>query len=298
MIDDHIPEPAAAATAGLEESCGKSSWLCLAPPAPGIERMEAFFTGHAFDSHAHDTYALGLTLSGVQCFDYRGARRDSLGGQVIVLHPDEDHNGRAGIETGFHYRMIYLAPHLIARALDGRARHLPFLRAAVSSDPRLVAALRDVLHDVDQPLAELAQDHIVTMLADALLATDESGQRKQAARGRPPRLDTAAIDRARAYLDANAATMPGSADLEQVSGLDRFTLARQFRRRVGTSPYRYLVMRRLDAARGQLLAGASLADAAVSAGFADQAHLTRQFRQAVGMTPGHWRAMTLRGRAA
>lgn len=296
MIEELIAESAGTAVAGLEGSCGKpagpKSWLRLAPPAPGILRMEAFFTGHAFDAHAHDTYAFGVTLSGVQCFDYRGARRDSLGGQAIVLHPDEFHNGRAGIETGFHYRMIYLAPHLIARALDGRAAHLPFIRAAVSSDPRLVAALSDALQDFDQPLSELAQDHVVSALAEALLAADESGQLKKGARGRKRQIDIVAIERTRAYLDAAADSLPGSAELERVSGLDRFTLARQFGRRTGTSPHRYLVMRRLERARDALLAGAGIADAAIAAGFADQAHFTRQFRRAVGMTPGRWRAMT------
>jgi AraC-like DNA-binding protein len=279
---------------GLERSCGKSgrSWLRLAPPAPGIERLEAFFTGHAYDDHRHDTYAFGLTMSGVQCFDYRGARRDSVTGQVIVLHPDESHNGRAGIDDGFRYRMIYVAPHLIADALQDRVRHLPFRRDVVSNDARLFHALVDVLGDIDRPLEPMAQDHVVATLADALLPSDQASSRK--ALGRPVRIDAPAIDRVREYLDGQLAAAPDSAALEAVSGLDRFTLARQFRRRIGTSPYHYLVMRRLDLARHRLLAGMKLADAALSAGFADQSHFTRQFKRAFGVTPGNWRIMAAR----
>lgn len=67
---------------GLERCCGNArrDWLRYAPAAPGIGRLEAYFTGHAYDDHRHDTYALGLTLSGVQSFDYRGARQDSAAG--------------------------------------------------------------------------------------------------------------------------------------------------------------------------------------------------------------------------
>jgi hypothetical protein len=94
--------------AGLERSCGPSprDWIKLAPPQPGLDRIEAFFAGHAYDPHRHDTYAIGYTLAGVQSFDYRGARSDSTTGMVIVLHPDEVHNGRAGAQAGFRYKML------------------------------------------------------------------------------------------------------------------------------------------------------------------------------------------------
>src|SRR5215472_3308572 len=82
----------------LARSCGPSpaDWIRLAPAQPGLERIEAFFAGHAYDPHRHDTYAMGYTMGGVQSFDYRGSRQDSLAGDVIVLHPDETHDGRAG----------------------------------------------------------------------------------------------------------------------------------------------------------------------------------------------------------
>jgi AraC-like ligand binding domain len=108
----------------LERSCSgvAGDWIRAAPSEPGIERIEAFFAGHAYDPHRHDTYALGFTISGVQSFDYRGARADSLAGDAIVLHPDEMHDGRSGAEYGFSYRMLYVEPRLIAEALGGKAR--------------------------------------------------------------------------------------------------------------------------------------------------------------------------------
>ena len=86
------------------------------------------------------------------------------------------------------------------------------------------------------------------------------------------------------------------ATLETLSGLDRWTLARQFRARFGTSPARFRTMRQLDRVRGLIEGGASLADAALAAGFADQSHMTRHFKRAYGMTPGRWAAAIGRGR--
>ena len=47
-------------------------------------------------------------------------------------------------------------------------------------------------------------------------------------------------------------------------------------------------MRRLDFARSRLGDGTPLADVALAAGFADQAHFTRMFRSAFGLTPGRY----------
>lgn len=264
----------------------RGDWICHAPPQAGLDRLDAFFAGHAYDPHRHDTYALGITLGGVQSFDYRGARADSTAGHAIVLYPDEKHDGRAGGAGGFRYRMLYLEPRLIRDALGPRARSLPFVPRAVLRDRRLLAALRLALDDLDGPLESLELDQTVLGIAEALLALD------QTASGRPETTDCAiAVERARAFLDAHVTRVVASEELEAATGLDRYTLARQFRRRLGTSPYRYLTMRRLDRARARLRAGDSLADAAFASGFADQSHMTRQFHRAYGLTPGRWRAI-------
>lgn len=273
----------------LEGSCGAShrDWLRLSPDIGAVERVEAYFSGYAFDPHRHDTYALGITLSGVQRFDYRGAEANSLTGDLIVIHPDEVHNGRAGAETGFTYRMAYIEPRLIRDALGGRAGALPFVRRAVLDDARLRGALVALLADLDRPLEPLEADQAVAAVAEALIDLDPSATRGSARNAACAR----AVERARAYLDAHHQRVVASEELEAVTGLDRFEGARQFRRRLGTSPYRYLTLRRLARARALIRSGAALADAAAETGFADQSHMTRQFKAAFGLSPGRWRAM-------
>jgi AraC-like DNA-binding protein len=257
-----------------------------APDEPGIERIDAYFAGYAYDPHRHDTYALGYTLTGLQCFDYRGAVRASRPGNVIVLHPDERHNGRAGEESGFRYRMIYLEPRLIAAALGTRAAALPFVSEVVSTDAYLLRALTAALDDLERPFEALERDQIVLAIAEALLARDPSARR-----GAFAATSAVAVERTRQFLDAHFDRTVASEELEAATGLDRYALARHFRARLGTSPYRYLTMRRLDHARGEIRAGASLADAAFASGFADQSHMTRHFKRAYGLSPGKWRSL-------
>ncbi|WP_404822677.1 hypothetical protein [Burkholderia anthina] len=68
--------------------------------------------------------------------------------------------------------------------------------------------------------------------------------------------DYLAARRARDYLHANFTRIVTLDELEIVTGRDRWSLSHDFRTFYGTSPYRYLTMRRLGAVRSMLRAGA------------------------------------------
>ncbi|WP_204017144.1 AraC family transcriptional regulator [Sphaerimonospora thailandensis] len=246
--------------------------------APGIERLEAALVGEAFSPHRHDTYAVGITLAGVQTFRYRGERRHCLPGEWHVLHPDELHDGAAGTEDGFGYRIIYLDPVLVRDALGGGP--LPFV-----ADPVIHAVpshLAGFLTNIDEPLDDVEAAETATAIAD-VLRTHAAPSRR-----RPVALDMTAVRRVRALLSDDPTTRHRAEELEIVAGLDRWSVARQFRAAFGTSPTRFRTMRQLDMARRLIRTGRRLSDVAVMAGFADQAHLTRMFKRAYGLTPAAW----------
>ena len=250
-------------------------------PHAALQRLTARFGGHAFDLHRHETYAVGLTLWGAQSFHYRGTLQTSRGGQVMVIHPDEAHDGHASVDDGFAYRMLYVDPASVSAALDGAGP--PFVPGVVADDPVMSGLLREAFADFPQPLEPLAVDAIVERLANRLAA--RSDERKT-----PRRSPTAhrAVARARDFLAAEAQRTVASDELEKVTGLDRFALARHFRAATGTSPHRYQVGRRLARAQAMIAQGVALSETAAATGFADQSHLTRHFVARFGLTPGRW----------
>src|SRR5215469_9097702 len=268
--------------AGLERSCDPGEWVDATRPADGVELFRARLRGSPFNRHRHDVYAIGVTEEGVQAFAYRGTVERSLPGQVFILHPDELHDGRADGPGLFGYRQIYLTPDRIASALPaltGRPAPLPFA-SPVTDDPALARVVRSAFAGAPEPLAV---DTLILQLAEGLL--------RSSAASLPGtlrcRVDLPAVERGRDFLRSRLA-VARSSEVEAVTGLDRYQFARQFHAVYGTSPYRYSVMRRIDEARGWLRDARPLAETALEAGFADQAHFTRTFKAAFGMTPGRY----------
>ncbi|PZG48009.1 AraC family transcriptional regulator [Spongiactinospora gelatinilytica] len=251
--------------------------------AEGIERLEAALVGAAFSPHRHDTYAIGMTMAGVQTFRYRGERRVCLPGEWHILHPDELHDGAAGGEEGFGYRILYVDPFLVQEALGGGP--LPFVADPVVRPQRMHPALAACLRRMDEPLDEFARLEVALLVVAALERHADAPPRRT--HGKPA---LEALTRVRELIAADPAARHTLAEYERVSGLDRWTIARQFRVVFGTSPTRFRTMRRLDLVRRALRQGTPLPEAALAAGFADQSHMTRMFKRAYGFTPGEWAA--------
>ena len=253
--------------------------------APGkLNRIEASFSGKAFSPHRHDTYAIGITLDGIQTFDYRGHTRHSLPGQVVVLHPDEIHDGRAGNDGGFRYRTLYLHPQHVQEILDGMP--LPFIKNGISTNNGLRRSVTNLLEDYDRPLSELEHDDFIYDLVQSLSTIGN-------APAKPSAKSFKAALAAREYIDDSLDDAVTLQDLETATGRDRWALSRDFRAFYGTSPCRYLNFRRLESAKDMLQKGCSIADTAYACHFSDQSHFTRHFKKTFGITPDKWRTIVL-----
>lgn len=250
--------------------------------ADGIERLEASLRGNAFATHTHDTYAIGVTLTGVQTFSYRGDQQIGLPGEGHVLHPDEPHDGTPGTDDGFGYRIVYLSPALVQQALGGQP--LPFVAEPIVPPGRLSAPLLHWLRRMDDTLSDIEAVELTVTLTDLLQALSTPRRPRR----RP--LPLAQLTRVRDLIADDPTVHHSAANLEAISGLDRWAIARHFRAAFGTTPTRYRTMRQVDRARTLIAGGTPLGEAAAQAGFADQSHLTRMFTRTYGLPPGRWAA--------
>jgi AraC-like DNA-binding protein len=149
--------------------------------------------------------------------------------------------------------------------------------------------LRYALWEFDHPIDSMTRTDVVSSLSCVLRCAsgDENAKRS---------LRLQSVLRIRDLIAADPCLVHSAEELELVSGLTRWEMARQFRAAYGTSPSSFRTMRQLDKARHLIGAGFPLSEAAVHVGFSDQSHMSRMFKRTYGLTPRAWQMALAQGR--
>ncbi|WP_426419677.1 helix-turn-helix domain-containing protein [Bradyrhizobium genosp. A] len=98
------------------------------------------------------------------------------------------------------------------------------------------------------------------------------------------------VRRIRDYIEGHIGQRITVKLLAKLANLSVCYFVRAFKRSLGVTPHDYLIRRRIELTMG-LLSGTDMAlsEIALAAGFADQSHCARRFRQHVGMSPCDYR---------
>jgi AraC-like DNA-binding protein len=137
------------------------------------------------------------------------------------------------------------------------------------------------------PAGPLVGDCLITALCATLFASPRRAARTGA-------FHPAARQRVLERIERDLEKPLTLADLADEAGLGARQFCRAFRATTGTSPYQYVLGRRVERARCLIATGRPLAEVALLCGFADQSQFTRVFTRHVGLSPAVYRGTLLR----
>ncbi|WP_214327807.1 AraC family transcriptional regulator [Nonomuraea sediminis] len=252
------------------------------PAVPEVDLLKARYVTHRFARHVHDSYAIGVILTGVEEFHHRGSLLRAAEGEIVLVNPDTPHTGQAGVPGGWAYRMLYPSTDSMAALAEelGLPYGTPYFPEQVVRDPA-VAALLGRAHLA----AELGDD----LAASTLVRTSFARLLTSHGAPRPTAPQAAAGAQAvREALDVLRERLVDPPTLEDLAAEVRarpFPLLRAFKAATGLPPHAYLTQLRVRQARRLLDSGVRPADVAAEVGFTDQAHLNRHFKRIVGVPP-------------
>jgi AraC-like DNA-binding protein len=156
----------------------------------------------------------------------------------------------------------------------GRARQL-------AAHAEVTSVLEDLLRE-GQRSGALAR-RICAVLFELLLLKIEDTSSLAPHASEPAR---EAFLRCKALIDAQAERLATLEEIARAAGVEASSVCRWFRRYQGTSPYQYLMRRKMNLAAEHLVENGGLVkEAAQRVGFADPYHFSRAFKSVHGVAP-------------
>lgn len=237
--------------------------------------------------HTHETFSIGA-ITGGHCNYLHERRREQVGhGALVLMNPADVHACNPIENTPWSYRMLYVDAGWFA----GLQHELGFSRnqdfrpfgAIMSTEAGLYRGYNRCFDLLTDPRAESLQKECAAVeFFGALQQTlDPAPQREGDAHVR--------LERAADFIRAHCTRPLALDDICREAGLSASYLIRAFKQHYHMTPHAFLLDRRIDFARTRLRRGRPIAEVALEAGFADQAHFQRVFKQFLSATPGQYR---------
>lgn len=237
--------------------------------------------------HSHEVFSIGAITRGRSTYLNEKAHERIAAGTVVLMNPGDVHACNPIDRQPWSYRMFYVDAAWLTELQHqlGFSHNQPLRAFAdiLSHDPALYRGLNRLYRLLADEQADTLHKHC------ALL--DFFGELQQ-------RLDPAPVDRRednpriRLAAELIRERCTEALKLEEICaavGLSPSYLNRSFRRCYGMTPHAYLINSRVQFAQARLRRGGQIAEVALAAGFADQAHLQRTFKQLLAATPGQYR---------
>ena len=228
--------------------------------------------------HTHAAPYFCLVLNGVFDESVGGTAYQARPGTLLFHPPGETHSNEIRA-AGTRLFSFALGGSWIGRLAELEICKRPGPGRQTAAAARIAHRVARELSLRDPTSSIAIEGLVLTLLAEAASSPDSL-------RGGAPRWLPVAVEYIRAHyrdrLDHDA--------LARVAGVHATHLARAFHRHMSCTVTGYVRRLRVEWAREQVArADAPLADVALDAGFADQAHFTRVFRRETGSTPSEYR---------
>ncbi|HWH85347.1 MAG TPA: AraC family transcriptional regulator [Pseudomonas sp.] len=240
---------------------------------------------YARHSHAH--FSIGAITAGRSTYVHENAQFEVAAGTVVLMNPGDVHACNPIDDQPWSYVMLYVETPWLTdlQHQSGFAAQLQLRRFSDThlTDAELfgkLMALYGVLVD-DQQETLRKHSAAVEFFSELQGRLNPAGQSV----GEP----NFKLERAADFIREHCTEVLSLDAICAAAQLSPSYLIRAFKQRYGITPHAFVVNQRIQFARERLRSGQLIADVALEAGFADQAHFQRAFKQHLAATPGQYR---------
>jgi len=235
-------------------------------------------TGRRIPRHVHTHARFVLVLQG-SLTEIRGDETTTYGPSAVLFRRAEEPHAYVVSSSGALCLIVDMDPAW----MDHAREHAPVLASSTAFRGGLIVHLAHRLHGEFGLRDEVSRLAIESLVLGVLA---EASRRASRASARPvPEW----LRHARSLVDRHFAEPLSLSVIAAQVGVHPVHLARSFRRVYQTTCAGYVRQLRIEFARRELAGPAPVSTIAIAAGFCDQSHFTRLFKQYTGLTPTEYR---------
>ncbi|MCR8630155.1 AraC family transcriptional regulator [Paenibacillus radicis (ex Xue et al. 2023)] len=239
----------------------------------GITALSASMTDFTYKKHAHQEYAIGVTLRGIQEYNLEGSLQLSYQNGIMLFNPEQAHDGMAHDKTGLDYVMLYIKPELLLEVIE--KKDIVRFSTPIVYDHRLEQRILSLSHAILSEKNEVLCSELLLSLTDNLIQTNLSIDDKK---------DNALIRKAKDMLHANLEHVLKLEEICKELHLSKFQFIRLFKAHTGISPYQYFLNCKIERAKQLIEKNRDIYSAVAECGFFDLTHLNKHFKSVYGTT--------------
>jgi AraC-like DNA-binding protein len=238
----------------------------------GVEIKRCRNILHAYKSHIHNELSLGYIEAGSTHLAFNDRTIIYEASDGVIIPPLMTHRCAPDDIGHWAYVMLFVDPSYYSGIVN------------FSQAQKLTGHQTEKLIDfIEQLLLEKDPDALENILIDLLLEFGENKSVERAA----DNVDSAQL--IHDYILDHVHDAVTLDTLQQISGLNKFSLIKNFKKLYLTTPAAYHLQSRVAEAKRQLSQGADVFEIFAALGFYDQSHFIREFKKMYGVTPGAYR---------
>jgi len=240
-----------------------------------------------YSRHSHAHFSIGAITAGRSIYAHEQSTFEVAAGTVVLMNPGDVHACNPIDDQPWSYLMLYVETPWLTDLQHqlGFSAELEFRRFSNThlDDPRLFRDLRALYATLVDEQQDVLRKHsaAVEFFSDLQLRLNPAEP--------PQREPNFKLERAADFIREHCTDLLSLEDICTAAQLSPSYLIRAFKQHYGMTPHAFLVNQRIQFARERLRSGQLIADVALEAGFADQAHFQRAFKQHLAATPGQYR---------
>jgi len=239
----------------------------------GITALSASLSDFRYKKHAHQEYAIGVTLRGAQQYHLDGSTQTSYQNGVMLFHPEQPHDGMSRDESGIDYVMLYIEPDIFLDALN--RKNLFYFKDSLVYNDALRQKIMKLSAAVLRGTTAAACDDLLVSLARAFQPNVVD-----------PYLHEETFIQKTKEMIHNVSS--GVISLDAISAeleVSKFQLIRLFKASEGITPYQYFLNCKVEKAKQIIEETKDVYSAVAGCSFVDLTHMNKHFVCRYGITP-------------